>query len=223
MDFELEVAIFVGGPPTQLGSTVPASKAHEHIFGMVLMNDWSARDIQKWEYVPLGPFGAKNLGTTISPWVVTMEALMPFAVDNFPQDPKPFPYLQHDDKYNFDINLIVDIKPENGLPTTVSRSNYRYMYWTPKQQLAHHTVTGCNINPGDLMASGTISGMASDSFGSMLELSWKGTKPIRLGDGSTRKFLQDNDEVILRGFCEGDSFRVGFGECKGKLLPTLNA
>ncbi|XP_026287584.1 fumarylacetoacetase [Frankliniella occidentalis] len=223
MDFELEVAIFVGGPPTQLGSTVPASKAHEHIFGMVLMNDWSARDIQKWEYVPLGPFGAKNLGTTISPWVVTMEALMPFAVDNFPQDPKPFPYLQHDDKYNFDINLIVDIKPENGLPTTVSRSNYKYMYWTPKQQLAHHTVTGCNINPGDLMASGTISGMASDSFGSMLELSWKGTKPIRLGDGSTRKFLQDNDEVILRGFCEGDSFRVGFGECKGKLLPTLDA
>ncbi|KAE8749002.1 hypothetical protein FOCC_FOCC004169 [Frankliniella occidentalis] len=198
MDFELEVAIFVGGPPTQLGSTVPASKAHEHIFGMVLMNDWSARDIQKWEYVPLGPFGAKNLGTTISPWVVTMEALMPFAVDNFPQDPKPFPYLQHDDKYNFDINLIVDIKPENGLPTTVSRSNYKYMYWTPKQQLAHHTVTGCNINPGDLMASGTISGMASDSFGSMLELSWKGTKPIRLGDGSTRKFLQDNDEDSVK-------------------------
>lgn len=223
MDFELEVAFFVGGPPTQLGASVPVSKAQDHIFGMVLMNDWSARDIQKWEYVPLGPFGAKNLGTTISPWVVTMEALAPFAVDNYPQDPKPFPYLQHEDKYNFNINLTVDIKPEGGSPTTVCRSNYKYMYWTPKQQLAHHTVTGCNINPGDLMASGTISGQASDSFGSMLELSWRGTKPVRMGDGSTRKFLQDNDEVILRGFCEGDNYRVGFGECRGKLLPVLDA
>lgn len=220
MDFELEVAFFVGGPATNLGDTVTAEKAYDHIFGMVLMNDWSARDIQKWEYVPLGPFGAKNLGTTISPWVVTMEALESFKVPNMQQDPKPFPYLLHEDSCNFDIKLEIDIKPPSGVVTTISRSNYKYMYWTPRQQLAHHTVTGCNINPGDLMASGTISGETPDSFGSMLELSWKGTKPINLEDGTTRRFLQDNDEVIIRGYCTGDGFRVGFGSCVGKLLPA---
>ncbi|XP_066588709.1 fumarylacetoacetase [Prorops nasuta] len=220
MDFELEVAFFVGGPPTNLGSTVPASKAYDHIFGMVTMNDWSARDIQKWEYVPLGPFGAKNLGTTISPWVITMEALEPFIVPNMVQDPEPFPYLKHPNNCNFDIKLEVDIKSPNGVATTVTRSNYKYMYWTPQQQLAHHTVTGCNLNPGDLMASGTISGDTPDAYGSMLELCWKGTQPIKLQDGSTRKFLQDGDEVSIKGYCIGDGFRIGFGPCTGKLLPA---
>lgn len=220
LDFELEVAFFVGGPPTKLGDSVSASEAYDHIFGMVVMNDWSARDIQKWEYVPLGPFGAKNFGTTISPWIVTMEALEPFKVPNAPQDPKPFSYLQHDYSCNFDIKLEVHIQPQNGSFTTVSRSNYKFMYWTPAQQLAHHTVTGCNVNPGDLLASGTISGDTPDSYGSMLELSWKGTQPIDMQDGTTRKFLQDGDEVIMHGYCVGDGFRIGFGLCKGKLLPA---
>ncbi|XP_076167290.1 fumarylacetoacetate hydrolase [Ptiloglossa arizonensis] len=221
MDFELEVAFFVGGPPTNLGDTVPASKAGDHIFGMVTMNDWSARDVQKWEYVPLGPFGAKNFGTTISPWIVTMEALEPFKVSNVPQDPTPFPYLRHSESCNFDMRLEVDIKPPSGVVTTVCRSNYKFQYWTPQQQLAHHTVTGCNINPGDLMASGTISGEAADSYGSMLELSWKGTRGVPLKDGTSRKFLQDGDEVIIRGYCVGDGYRIGFGPCSGKLLPAL--
>ncbi|XP_017888560.1 fumarylacetoacetase [Ceratina calcarata] len=221
MDFELEVAFFVGGPATNLGETVPASKAYDHIFGLVTMNDWSARDIQKWEYVPLGPFGAKNFGTTISPWVITMEALEPFKVPNVPQDPTPFPYLQHSESCNFDIRLEVDIKPPSGTVTTVCRSNYKFQYWTPRQQLAHHTVTGCNINPGDLMASGTISGEAADSYGSMLELSWKGTQAVPLKDGTKRKFLEDGDEVIIRGHCVGDGYRIGFGSCSGKLLPAL--
>ncbi|XP_076285305.1 fumarylacetoacetate hydrolase [Lasioglossum baleicum] len=219
MDFELEVACFVGGPPTNLGDTVPASEAYDHIFGMVTMNDWSARDIQKWEYVPLGPFGAKNLGTTISPWVVTMEALEAFKVPNIPQDPKPFPYLQHSESCNFDIKLEVAIKPPRSSATTICRSNYKYQYWTPQQQLAHHTVTGCNINPGDLIASGTISGESPDSLGCMLELSWK-HKNIPLKDGTTRKFLQDGDLVIIRGYCVGDGYRIGFGPCTGQLLPA---
>lgn len=219
MDFELEVGIFVGGPPTNLGDIVPASKAYDHIFGMVLMNDWSARDIQKWEYVPLGPFGSKNLGTSISPWIVTMEALEPFKVPNMIQDPTPFPYLQHDESCNFDIKLEVDIKTSGNTVTTICRSNFKYMYWTPRQQLAHHTVTGCNINPGDLMGSGTISGETSDSLGCLLELSWKGTRNIVLKDGTVRKFLQDGDEVILRGYCVGDGYKIGFGSCAGKLLP----
>ncbi|KAB7496487.1 Fumarylacetoacetase [Armadillidium nasatum] len=221
MDFELEMA-FLTGPGNELGNPIPISKAHEHIFGMVLMNDWSARDIQKWEYVPLGPFLGKNLGTSISPWVVTMEALMPFAVDNYVQDPQPFPYLQHDDKYSFDINLQVAIKPnDSSNATVVCRSNFRHMYWTMKQQLAHHTITGCNIRPGDLLASGTISGPKEDSYGSLLELSWKGTKSVELGDGKVRKFLQDGDEVIISGFCQGNGLKIGFGSCSGKLLPAL--
>ncbi|XP_015177082.1 PREDICTED: fumarylacetoacetase [Polistes dominula] len=221
MDFELEVAFFVGGPPSELGEPITAENAYDHIFGMVLMNDWSARDIQKWEYVPLGPFCAKNFGTTISPWVITMEALEPFRIPNNEQDPIPFPYLRHKDNCNFDIKLEVDIKTPNGIVTTICRSNYKYLYWTPRQQLAHHTVTGCNINPGDLMASGTISGEAVESFGSMLELCWKGTRKIQLKDGTTRKFLEDNDEVIIRGYCNGNGYRIGFGSCAGKLLPAI--
>ena len=220
MDIELEMAFFVG-PGNKLGDPIPIDKAHEHIFGMVLMNDWSARDIQKWEYVPLGPFLAKNLGTTISPWVVPMEALQPFIVSNMEQDPAPLPYLRHEDNYNFDINLEVALKGE-GLPApvTVCKSNFKYMYWTMKQQLAHHTVTGCNARPGDLLASGTISGEEKDSFGSLLELTWRGSNPLDLGNGVTRKFLQDGDEVIMTGFCEGKGYRIGFGECTGKILPA---
>lgn len=221
-DFELEVAFFVGGPPTKLGERVLARDAAKRVFGMVLMNDWSARDIQKWEYVPLGPFTAKNMGTTISPWVVTMFALEPFAIENFPQDPVPFPYLKHDEKYNFDIKLEVDLKTPKGSKTTISKSNYKYMYWTPLQQLAQQTITGCNLNPGDLLGSGTISGETSDSYGSMLELCWKGTKVIELEGGENRKFLQDNDEVIIRGYCSsGDVKRIGFGECSGVVLPSI--
>ncbi|XP_075980355.1 fumarylacetoacetate hydrolase [Anticarsia gemmatalis] len=222
MDFELEMGAFVGGAPTELGEWVTAENAGDRIFGFVLMNDWSARDIQKWEYIPLGPFTAKNLGTTISPWVVTIDALQPYLVDNYPQDPTPFPYLKHDDKYNFDIKLEVDITPESSpVATTICRSNYRYMYWTVKQQLAQQTVTGCNLRPGDLLGSGTISGETADSYGSMLELSWKGTKPIRLLSGGERKFLQDGDTVTLRGFCIDDKgTRIGFGKCEGKLLAA---
>lgn len=221
LDFELEMAFFVG-PKNNLGEPIPVASAHDHIFGMVLMNDWSARDIQKWEYVPLGPFLGKNFGTTISPWVVTMEALAPFAVNNAVQEnPTPLPYLRHSDPYTFDIKLEVSIKGENMTQAgVVSRSNFKHMYWTMKQQLAHHSIGGCNMNPGDLLASGTISGPTEDSFGSMLELSWKGTKTVDLGSGETRKFIKDNDEVIIRGHCEGNGVRIGFGECSGKVLPA---
>lgn len=222
LDIELEMAFFTG-PATTLGEPIPIDKAEDYIFGMVLMNDWSARDIQKWEYVPLGPFLGKNMGTTISPWVVTMDALKPFAVPNQAQDPKPLPYLCHEDPFCFDINLEVDINCDGlSKPSTICRSNFKYMYWTMKQQLTHHTVTGCNINPGDLMASGTISGESEDSFGSMLELCWKGTKQIDLGNGITRKFLQDGDEVIMTGYCEKEGYKIGFGKCTGKILPALD-
>merc|ERR1719450_272455 len=221
MDFELEMAFFVGGECPPMGETITAKEADKHIFGMVLMNDWSARDIQKWEYIPLGPFGAKNLGTSISPWVVTMEALKPFAVPNYEQDPVPFPYLRHPDPFTFNIELDVEIHPKDGQGGTVSKSNFRYMYWTMKQQLAHHTVTGCNMRPGDLLASGTISGPEPGSFGSMLELSWRGAKTVPLGSsGHERKFLQDGDTVKMIGVCKGAGFTMGFGEVSGVVLPA---
>ncbi|XP_069079093.1 fumarylacetoacetase [Pleurodeles waltl] len=223
LDIELEMAFFAG-PGNALGEPIPISKAEEHIFGMVLMNDWSARDIQKWEYVPLGPFLGKSFGTTISPWVVPMEALMPFVLPNAVQDPRPLPYLCDDRPYTFDINLVVSIQgKEMSTPATLCKSNFKYMYWTMKQQLAHHTSNGCNIRPGDLLASGTISGPDEGNFGSMLELSWKGTKVIDLGNGHTRKFLQDGDEVVITGFCQGDGYRVGFGRCAGKVLPAISS
>ncbi|XP_015788090.1 fumarylacetoacetase-like [Tetranychus urticae] len=222
LDFELEMAFFVGGEGNQLGQPIPIAKAEDNIFGMVLMNDWSARDIQKWEYVPLGPFLAKNFGTTISPWIVTMEALKPFRTTPFKQDPEPLDYLKDKNDFSLDINLTVDLKPANGQPTTITKTNFNYMYWTIKQQLAHHTITGCNVRPGDLLASGTISGPEPESFGSMLELTWRGTKPLTLADGSQRKFIQDGDEVILSGFCEKEGVRIGFGECRGVVLPSLS-
>ncbi|XP_063170022.1 fumarylacetoacetase [Candoia aspera] len=220
LDIELEMAFFVG-PGNKPGVPIPIGEAHKHIFGMVLMNDWSARDIQKWEYVPLGPFLGKSFGTTISPWVVTMEALMPFVLPNPIQDPKPLPYLCDDQPYTFDINLFVAIKGDGmSKPVNICRSNFKYMYWTMKQQLTHHTVNGCNLRPGDLLASGTISGPEPENFGSMLELSWNGTKTIDLGNGQSRIFLQDGDEVIMTGYCQGSGHRVGFGECSGKILPA---
>ena len=203
LDFELEMAFFVG-PGNELGQPIPVAKAHEHIFGMVLMNDWSARDLQKWEYVPLGPFTAKNFATTISPWVVTMEALMPFVVKGEEQiNPTPFSYLQHDDPFTFDVKLEVAIKvPELGEAETVmSRSNFKYMYWTMKQQLAHHSITGCNMRPGDLLASGTISGETRDSYGSLLEITWRGKEPFLFDEEGKvkRVFIQDGDTIIMRG------------------------
>ncbi|KAM7014782.1 fumarylacetoacetase [Tautogolabrus adspersus] len=222
LDIELEMAFFVGGG-NQLGEPIPIDKAHKHIFGMVLMNDWSARDIQSWEYVPLGPFLGKNFGTTISPWVVPMEALLPFAEANPIQDPEPLSYLQHQDAYTFNINLFVSLKGQDmEEAATICRSNYKYMYWTMKQQLTHHTVNGCNVRPGDLLASGTISGPDPESFGSMLELSWRETRNIDLGGGETRTFLKDEDEVTITGYCQGDGYRVGFGPCMGTVLPALH-
>ncbi|OQR73211.1 fumarylacetoacetase-like [Tropilaelaps mercedesae] len=221
MDFELEMAFFLG-PPSKLGEPIPIEQAQDHIFGMVLMNDWSARDIQKWEYVPLGPFLSKNVGTTISPWVVTMEALESFKIANCAQNPQPMPYLRHEDPYSFDIQLEVAIKPAGTKESIVCRSNFRHMYWTMKQQLTHHSITGCNMRSGDLLASGTISGPTEGSYGSMLELSWRGSKEVALENGCSRKFLQDNDEVIIRGYCEKAGLRIGFGECRGVLLPALS-
>jgi len=221
MDFELEMA-FVIGKSTALGQSVPTSEANDYIFGMTLFNDWSARDIQRWEYVPLGPFLAKNFASTMSPWIVSMEALEPFRIKSPGQDPEVLPYLQrsrHDGA--IDIILEVWLQAENSEAMKICTSNYKYLYWTMDQQLAHHTINGCNINVGDLMASGTISGPTPDSFGSMMELTWNGSKPITLPNGQERKFLQDGDTVIIKGYCQKDNMRIGFGEAKAKVLPTL--
>ena len=219
VDFELETA-FITTDVNHLGETISIDEAEDYIFGMVLFNDWSARDIQKWEYVPLGPFLGKNFASTISPWIVTMDALEPFRTKSPIQNPKPLPYLRQSGKHAFDINLQAAIQPEGSEETIVSNSNFKYMYWTMNQQLTHHTINGCNVRSGDLMGSGTISGPTKDSYGSMLELSWRGTNPVKLNDGSERKFILDNDTVIMRGFCKNDKVRIGFGECKGKILPA---
>ncbi len=221
VDFELETA-FITTDANLMGEPIPVEEAEEHIFGMVLFNDWSARDIQKWEYVPLGPFLAKNFASSISPWIVTMDALEPFRVKGPEQSPEPLPYLQQKGAKAFDINLEVAIQPENEVETVVSRSNLKYMYWSMAQQLAHHTINGCRVNSGDMMGSGTISGPTEDSFGSMLELSWGGQKPLKMNDGSERKFINDNDTVIIRGFCKNDKVRIGFGEVSSKLLPAID-
>jgi len=220
VDFELETA-FITTDANLMGEPIPVEEAEEHIFGMVLFNDWSARDIQKWEYVPLGPFLAKNFASSISPWIVTMDALEPFRVKGPEQSPEPLPYLKQKGAKAFDINLEVAIQPENAVETVVSRSNFKYMYWSMAQQLAHHTINGCRVNSGDMMGSGTISGPTEDSFGSMLELSWGGQKPLKMNDGSERKFINDNDTVIIRGFCQKDNLRIGFGEVSSKLLPAV--
>lgn len=214
LDFELEMA-FIIGKETKLGESISTKEAEDYIFGMVLFNDWSARDIQAWEYVPLGPFLGKNFCSSVSPWVVTIDALEPFRIAGPKQEPKVLPYLEYEGEKNYDINLEVLIND-----TAVSKSNFKYMYWNMVQQLAHHTVNGCNIKVGDLMASGTISGSTPDSFGSMLELAWKGTKPVKLSDGTERKFINDNDTITIHGFAEKTGLRIGFGEVKGKVLPA---
>ncbi|TDK43657.1 fumarylacetoacetase [Algoriphagus formosus] len=220
MDFELELA-FITGKPTKLGDSISTEEAEDYIFGFVLFNDWSARDIQAWEYVPLGPFLGKSFASSISPWVVTMEALDQFRLDGPTQDPEVLPYLKCETPHSFDINLEAYIQPEGVKQASrVCRSNFKYMYWNVAQQLAHHTVNGCNINVGDMMASGTISGPTEDSYGSMLELSWKGSKPIKLDTGEERKFIEDGDTVILKGYAEKEGVRVGFGEVRSKLLPA---
>lgn len=219
LDFELEMAfITYDGKP--LGDSISTNEAEDYIFGMCLFNDWSARDIQKWEYVPLGPFLAKNFASSISPWIVTMDALEPYKLEGPKQDPKVLSYLEYEGKHHYDINLEVAIAPENKEETIVSNSNYKHMYWNMIQQLAHHSVNGCNINCGDMMASGTISGPTPDSYGSMLEISWRGSKPVKMNDGSERKFIQDHDTVIMRGHANKNGVRIGFGEVSTKVLPA---
>lgn len=221
VDFELEMG-FIIGKNSSLGQSVSTNQAEEYIFGKVLFNDWSARDIQKWEYVPLGPFLGKSFASSISPWVVTIEALDPFKVKGPAQEPEVLEYLKYEGLKNYDINLSVSIIPEKSdIESVICRSNFKYMYWNMSQQIAHHTINGCNLNIGDIMASGTISGKSNDSYGSMLELSWGGKKSILLEDGLSRTFVEDYDSIIMRGYCERDNIRVGFGEVKTKLLPSI--
>jgi fumarylacetoacetase len=217
LDFELEMACVVG-VGNALGEPVAVGSAVQHAFGMVLLNDWSARDLQQWEYIPLGPFNSKTFATSISPWIVTMEALEPFRVEGPVQDPPPLPYLETKGPQAYDIGLEAALAPAGKPATTISRTNFRRMYWSVAQQLAHHTVSGCNLRVGDLIGSGTISGDAPDSYGSLLELTWNGTRPLRLPDGTERTFLEDDDEVILTGWAQGKDYRVGFGEVRGRIV-----
>jgi fumarylacetoacetase len=219
VDFELEMGfITFDGKP--LGDSISMEESDDYIFGLCLFNDWSARDIQKWEYVPLGPFLGKNFVSTMSAWIVTLDALQPFRIESPIQSPAVLPYLLGSGSDAYDIHLNVAISTDANQETIVSQSNFKYMYWSMSQQLAHHTINGCNIRSGDLMGSGTISGPSEGSYGSMLELAWKGTKPITLVDGTQRRFIQDGDTVIMRGYCQKDAIRIGFGEVKAKLLPA---
>ena len=221
LDFELEMGYIIG-KNSFLGSSVSTNEAEDYIFGKVLFNDWSARDIQKWEYVPLGPFLGKSFASSISPWVVTLEALEPFKVEGPIQKPGVLDYLKFSGLKNYDINLSVSITPdESNVESQICESNFKYMYWNMSQQIAHHTVNGCNLNIGDIMASGTISGKSKNSFGSMLELSWGGKNKIKLNDGLTRTFIEDYDSIVMRGYCEKNDIRVGFGEVRSKLLPSF--
>jgi fumarylacetoacetase len=221
LDFELEMGVVIG-QASAMGEMLTEQQAEEMIFGFTLLNDWSARDIQAWEYVPLGPFQAKAFGTSISPWVVTREALEPFRVHGPVQDPVPLPYLQQKGANNYDLQLAVDLKAEKmAKPNTISRTNFKYMYWSSVQQLVHHASSGCAMNVGDLLGSGTISGAEKSERGSMLELSWGGAEPLDLGNGVQRSFLEDGDSLSMRGWCQGDGYRIGFGEVEGTILPAL--
>lgn len=219
LDFELEMA-FIINKNTEMGESISTQEAEDAIFGMVIFNDWSARDIQAWEYVPLGPFLAKNFGSSVSPWVVTLEALEPFRTASPKQDPEVLEYLKFEGDKNYDINLEVYLQPENGEQNLICESNYKHMYWNMTQQLAHHTVNGCNVEVGDMYASGTISGSDPKSFGSMLELTWRGQNPITLNNGEERKFINDNDTVTMKAWAKKDGVRVGFDEVSGKIIPA---
>ncbi len=220
LDFELETGVLVG-PGNALGRPIPIGQAEDHLFGMVLVNDWSARDVQAWEYVPLGPFLAKNFATSVSPWVVSLEALEPFQTSGPAQDPEPLPYLRQSGPHAYDIRLEARLQTARmDRPHTISATNFKYLYWSMAQQLAHHTVNGCNLRPGDLLASGTVSGPTPDSLGCLLELTWRGSRPLTLPSGEQRTFLQDGDRLSLTGWCQGDGYRVGFGEVTGSVLPA---
>jgi fumarylacetoacetase len=219
-DFELESAFLIG-PGNKLGEPVPIDRAVDHIFGMVLMNDWSARDIQTWEYQPLGPFLAKNFCTSISPWVVTLDALEAFRKPLPPQDPEPLPYLRAANDFTYDIQLEARLQTASmDAPHVITRTNFQNLYWSIAQQLAHHTVNGCNLQPGDLLASGTISGPTEEARGCMLELTWRGANPLTLPNGETRKWLEDGDSLTITGWAQGDGYRIGFGEVAGRVVPA---
>ncbi len=220
LDFELEMA-FITCENNPLGHSIPVSKVEDYIFGFVLFNDWSARDFQTWEYQPLGPFLAKNFASSISPWIVTLDALEPFRVEGPEQDPEVLPYLESYGSKNFDINLEVAIKSQESEEKVISRTNFKHMYWNVNQQLAHHTINGCNVKVGDMFASGTISGSEPGSYGSMLELAWNGTKPITLSEGTKRSFIEDQDIVEMRAYAEKNGLRIGFGEVSTRVLPSL--
>jgi fumarylacetoacetase len=231
LDYEVEIGAFVG-PGNPRGESVALRDARSHLFGLCLVNDWSARDIQKWEYQPLGPFLAKNFATTVSPWIVTMEALAPFGAPAFARpagDPAPLPYLSdEDDRREGGLDITIEafietpqMRADGFEGMRVSRANFRDMYWTLGQMLAHHTSNGCNLRPGDLVASGTVSGEARESAGCLLERTWRGTEPVELPSGEKRKFLEDGDTVIIRAYCIRDgAVRIGFGECRGTVLPA---
>ena len=220
LDYELEIAFLIGSG-NSLGKPVLIDRAIDHIFGFVLMNDWSARDIQAWEYQPLGPFLAKNFCTSISPWVVTLEALEPFRKPLPQQDPEPLPYLRWEKDITFDIHLEAHLQTSSmNAPHVITRTNSQNLYWSVAQQLAHHTVNGCNLEPGDLLASGTISGATEESRGCMLELTWRGANPLKLPNGETRKWLEDGDSLTITGSCQGDGYRIGFGEVAARILPA---
>jgi fumarylacetoacetase len=220
LDFELEMGVVVG-QASEIGKMLTETQAEEMIFGFVLLNDWSARDIQQWEYVPLGPFQAKAFATSISPWVVTREALEPFRVHGPAQDPAPLPYLQQALPNNYDLTLDVGLRTtEMNEAAKLCRTNFKYMYWSSVQQLVHHASSGCAMNVGDILGSGTISGPEKDQRGSLLEISWNGTEPIELPGGAKRTFLEDGDSLVMRAWCQGDGFRVGFGEVEGTILPA---
>jgi len=221
LDYELEMAFLIG-PRNSLGEPVPIDRAVDHVFGLVLMNDWSARDIQAWEYQPLGPFLAKNFCTSISPWVVTLEALEPFREPLPQQDPEPLPYLRWENDFTLDIRLEAQLQTSSiKAPHVITRTNFQNLYWSIAQQLAHHTVNGCNLQAGDLLASGTISGATEESRGCMLELTWRGANPLKLPNGETRKWLEDGDTLAITGWAQGNGYRVGFGEVSGCILPVV--
>jgi fumarylacetoacetase len=220
LDYELEMAFLIG-PGNSLGQPVAIERAADHIFGLVLMNDWSARDIQAWEYQPLGPFLAKNFCTTISPWVVTLEALEPFRRPLPPQDPEPLSYLRLTNDFTYDIQLEAALATASSdVPHVITRTNFQNLYWSISQQLAHHTIGGCNLQSGDLLASGTISGATEESRGCMLELTWRGANPLKLPNGESRKWLEDGDTLTITGWCDGGDHRVGFGNVRGRIIAA---